>query len=152
MPVLKSKAYTAKQAIENALNYIEDKDNTGMLDWERFLDSKSSDILLQNAMNYSANPNKTILHSDSGREEQLVSGYRCRLDRAKETFERTRAQYYRNGHRESVGHHYQVKTLLRPLRNPEGSYVLDADGKMVHDETGKSPVFRDSEGNPITFT
>ena len=36
MPVLKSKAYTAQQAIENALNYIEDTDKTGMLDWERF--------------------------------------------------------------------------------------------------------------------
>ncbi len=151
MPVLKSKAYTAQQAIENALNYIEDKDKTGMLDWERFLDAKSSDILLQNAMNYSANPNKTILHSDNGHEEQLVSGYRCRLDLAKETFERTRAQYYRNGHRESVGHHYQVKTLLRPLRNPDGSYVLNEDGKMVHDETGKSPIYHDAEGNPITF-
>ena len=33
MPVLKSKAYTTQQAIENALNYIEDKDKTGMLDW-----------------------------------------------------------------------------------------------------------------------
>lgn len=51
MPVLKSKAYTAQQAIENALNYIEDKDKTGILDWERFLDAKSSDPLLQNAMN-----------------------------------------------------------------------------------------------------
>lgn len=151
MPVLKSKAYTAQQAIENALNYIEDKDKTGMLDWERFLGTKSSDALLQNAMNYSANPNKTILHSDSDQEEQLVSGYRCRLDLAKETFERTRAQYYRNGHRESVGHHYKVKTLLRPLRNPDGSYVLDADGKMVHDETEKSPVYHDAEGNPIEF-
>ena len=151
MPVLKSKTYTAQQAIENALNYIEDTDKTGMLDWERFWDAKSSDTLLQNAMNYSANPNKTNLHSDSGQEEQLVSGYRCRLDLAKETFERTRAQYYRNGHRESVGHHYKVKTLLRPLRNPDGSYVLDADGKMVHDETEKSPVYHDEEGNPITF-
>lgn len=151
MPVLKSKAYTAQQAIENALNYIEDKDKTCMLDWERFLGSKSSDILLQNAMNYSANPNKTILHSNSGHEEQLVSGYRCRLDLAKETFERTRAQYYRNGHREFVGCHYQVKTLLRPLRSPDGSYVLDADGKMIHDETGKSPVYHDAEGNTIVF-
>ena len=151
MAVLKSKAYTAQQAIENALNYIEDKDKTGMLDWERFLGAKSSDALLQNAMNYSANPNKTTLHPNGNQEEQLVSGYRCRLDLAKETFERTRAQYYRNGHRESVGHHYQVKTLLRPLRNPDGSYVLDADGKMVHDETGKSPVYCDAEGNPITF-
>lgn len=151
MPVLKSKAYTAQQAIENALNYIEDKDKTGMLDWERFLDAKSSDSLLQNAMNYSANPDKTTLHPDDGQEEQLVSGYRCRLDLAKETFERTRAQYYRNGHRESVGCHYQVKTLLRPLRNLDGSYVLDTDGKMVHDETGKSPVYHDAEGNTITF-
>lgn len=153
MPVLKSKAYTAQQAIENALNYIEDKDKTGMLDWERFLDAKSSDALLQNAMNYSANPNKTTLHPNGGQgeQEQLVSGYRCRLDLAKETFERTQAQYYRNGHRESVGHYYKVKTLLRPLRNPDGSYVLDADGKMVHDETEKSPVYHDEEGNPITF-
>lgn len=151
MPVLKSKAYTTQQAIENALNYIEDKDKTGMLDWKRFLGAKSSDSLLRNAIDYSANPNKTTLHSDSSQEQQLVSGYRCRLDLAKETFERTRAQYYRNGHRESIGHHYQVKTLLRPLRNPDGSYVLDEEGNMIHDETGKSPVHHDAEGNPITF-
>lgn len=29
--------------------------------------------------------------------------------------------------------------------------MLDANGKMVHDETGKSPVYHDAEGNPIVF-
>lgn len=150
MPVLKSKAYSSSQAIENAINYVTDVDKTGIMDFERFIGARSSEDLIQNALNYSANPEKTSLISD-GKEEVLVSGYRCKPELAADLFRRTQDTYCRNGHRENVGNLYKKPTLLRPLLDTEGNPILDERGQMIHDTTERSPVYKDENGDPVTF-
>ena len=148
MAVTKLKAYHSDSAIQNTVSYVLNVDKTYLQDTTRFMDANSMKII-ENAMHYAENQLKTTYLAEDGKTEVLVSGHRCKVDLAKDTFQRCADTYYRNGHSEHAGKKYRVKTLLRAKLGSDGKPVLDSNGKMIHDE--KSPVYHDENGDTVTF-
>ncbi len=148
MAVTKLKAYHSDSAVQNAVGYVLNADKTQLQDTSRFMDAKGMEVI-ENAMHYAENQLKTTYVAEDGKTEVLVSGHRCKVDLAKDTFQRCADTYYRNGHSEHAGKKYRVKTLLRAKLGSDGKPVLDSNGKMIHDE--KSPVYHDENGDTVTF-
>lgn len=145
MAVTKLKAYHSDTALQNTMNYIIDKEKTRL---SPCLDMKE-DTLLSILMNYAENPWKTTTFAEDGETEVLVSGHHCKVDLAKDVFQRCADTYYRNGHSEHAGKRYRVKTLLRAKLDEQGHPLLDATGAMIHDEA--SPIYHDANGDTISF-
>jgi len=148
MAVTKLKAYHSDTAVKNAVGYILNTDKTQLQDTSRFIDAKGMEII-ENAMHYAENRLKTTYVAEDGKTEVLVSGHRCKVDLAKDTFKRLANNYYSNGHSEHAGKKYKVKTLLRAKLGSDGKPILDSNRNMIHDE--KSPVYHDKNGDTITF-
>ena len=116
MAVTKLKAYHSDTALQNTMNYIIDKEKTKL---SPCLDTKE-DNLLSALMKYAENPWKTTTFAEDEETEVLVSGHHCKVDLAKEVFQRCADTYYRNGHSEHAGKRYRVKTLLRAKLDEQG--------------------------------
>ena len=148
MAVTKLKAYHSDSAVQNTVGYVLNTDKTTLHDPSRFMDAKGMEMI-ENVMHYAENHLKTTHVAADGKTEVLVSGHRCKVDLAKDTFQRCADTYYRNGHSEHAGKKYRVKTLLRAKLDSDGKPVLDSNGSMIHDET--SPVYHDENGDTVTF-
>ncbi len=152
MAVTKLKAYHSEQAINNALNYIEDSKKTALTEHlPKGLTPAGISFgtsATENALAYAMNPAKTTINHEK-QEIQLISGWRVKPSIAPKMFTATADLYHRNGHNEHVGKKYRVKTLLRAKLDKNGIPVLDENGAMIHDP--KAPVWHDADGNTITF-
>lgn len=148
MAVTKLKAYNSEEAIENALDYMEDQQKV-LFDVEKFAKDANPDGIIDNALQYSVNNFKTTLMGTNGEAEVLVSSVHCKVSLAAETFKRTADEYHRNGHQENVGKRYHAKTLFRAKLGSDGNPVLDREGNMIYDKY--APVYHDENGDTITF-
>ena len=139
------KAHHGMKHTENAVSYIKDEEKTDLSRHQDRLDGVDPLVLddhTKNLFDYSTNPNKTVIISETGEETQLVSGYNVDPVMVNESFQLAMDKYRRT-HREKLGMQ-TARRVMRAKLDEEGNPVLDSEGRLIYDEA--APVYHD----PVT--